>query len=268
MSEATTESTAQPQAPEEPRYGLGDEAVDAVLEALAVADVARVRELVLPYHYADTADLVERLPPEQRKALVHALGTDFRPEILSELDETVRDEIIGYLAPGKLAAALTELDSDDALDVVEELNKDEQREVLDAIPIGERALIEEGLAYPEDSAGRLMQREVVTVPTYWTVGETVDFMRQTADEGEDSLPQVFYDIFVVDPVHRPVGAVPLSRLLQAKRPVHVTDIMTTDLDAIPVNMDQDRCGLPVPSARLGIVAGGRRGRTAGGCDHH
>ena len=226
-------------APEDTVFGLDNEFVQTVVDALAAGDGAWVAALVKPLHPADVADLVQSLPADGRHALVDVLRADFPPEVLSELDETVLDEVVDYLGVDKLAEALVELDSDDAVEVVQELEADERREVLDAIPAGDRTLIEESLTFPEDSAGRLMQRELVSVPEYWTVGETIDFLRRTADEEEDRLPAVFYDIFVVDPAHRPVGAVSLSRLLRNKRPVRVTDIMATELNRIPVTMDQE-----------------------------
>jgi magnesium transporter len=131
------------------------------------------------------------------------------------------------------------LDSDDAVQVIEELDEDEQKQLLEAIPAGERTLIEASLAYPEDSAGRLMQRELVAVPTYWTVGETIDFMRRSAERADDAMPDIFYDIFVVDPTHKPVGSIPLSRLLRTTRPIPVTDIMESEMKLIPAVMDQE-----------------------------
>jgi magnesium transporter len=155
------------------------------------------------------------------------------------VNEEVREDIIEQLGPARTAAAIAGLETDDAIDVVAELDHDDRRQVLDAIPPAERALIEEGLAYPDDSAGRLMQRELVAVPTFWTVGETIDFLRRTADEDPDRLPEDFFDIFVVDPGHRPVGALSLSRLLRNRRPVPVTEIMHPELKVISTDTDQE-----------------------------
>jgi magnesium transporter len=143
-----------------------------------------------------------------------------------------------------VAQAVSELDSDDAFLVVEDLEEEDQRKLLAAMDSEDRSLIEEGLAYPEYSAGRLMQREVVTVPRDWTVGATIDYMRRSADaeiasDDDAQLPEVFYDIFVVDADGKPLGAVLLSRLLRTRRPVPVGDIMGTDLQVIPVDMDQE-----------------------------
>lgn len=224
---------------EGPVYGLDPAVVEAVIQALAASDAARARDLVRDLHPADVADLLEWLSAEERRGLVEALRPTLNPEILSELDDTVREEIIAQLGVQSVAAAVAELDIDDAVEVIEELEEPEQREILDAIPAGDRTLIEESLAYPDDSAGRLMQHEVVTVPTFWTVGETIDYMRQAADLGEETLPQVFYDIFVVDPMYRPAGTLALSRLLRTRRPVPVSDLMETEMSLIPAHMDQE-----------------------------
>lgn len=206
-------------------FELDETLVEETAEALEADDVARLRTLLEPLHSADLADLVQNLSSEQRRRLVRAMGTELDPEVLAELDEKVRDEVIDELGPKETAQAVSELETDDAVEVVADLDAEEQQQILEAIPPVDRALIEEGLAYPEDSAGRLMRREVVAVPTFWTVGETIDYLRREAENPDSELPQDFYDIFVVDPSHRPVGSVPLSRLLRARRPVAVTEIM-------------------------------------------
>ncbi len=220
-------------------YELASGIEEHIVEALAEGDFKRVKDFVDSLHYADVADLLERFNPEKRHTLIEAIRADFDPEILSELDDAVRDGIIEQLGVEEAAAAVAELESDDAVQVIEELDEDEQKQLLEAIPAGDRTLIEESLAYPEDSAGRLMQRELVSVPTFWTVGETINFMRESAEREDDSVPEIFYDIFVVDPTHKPVGAIPLSRLLRSTRPIPVTDIMESEMKMIPAVMDQE-----------------------------
>ena len=230
-----TDPAAPEITPEDAVYDLDADLTEGIVLALAEGRAEHVRDLIQPLHYADVADLLERLSPEERTALLDIIGDDFEADILSELDDTVRDEIIDNMDPEDLAAAVAGLESDDAFRIIEDLEAEEQQQVLDAIPLADRALIEEGLAYPDDSAGRLMQREMVTVPTHWTVGRTIDFMR----DDTDGLPEIFYDIFVVDPRHRPVGFIPLSRLLRTKRPVGIADIMETEMKLIPVDTDQE-----------------------------
>ncbi len=215
---------------------------EEVVQALDGGDLDRARDLVEQLHYSDVADLLEHLHEDDRDTLIKLLPGNLEPEVFSRLDENVRDDLVEKLGVEYVATAVAELDTDDAVQVIEELEEHEQKQVLDAIPTSERTLIEEGLGYPEDSAGRLMQREVMTVPEFWNVGETIDFLREHADDEENdggSMPDLFYDIFVVDPAHRPVGSVALSRLLRSHRQVTVTDIMSDEMKLIPVEEDQE-----------------------------
>ncbi len=215
-------------------YPLSPEFVAQVGEALEAGDAAAVLALVEPLHEADIADLIGLISPEERPKLITALGPVFNPEVLSELDETVRAEVLETAKPAELAAAVSQLDTDDAVDILEDLDEDKRQEVLDVLSAEERTAVEEGLSYPEESAGRLMRRELVAVPQFWTVGQTIDHLRES-----DDLPDDFHEIFVVDPRYHPVGAIPLNRIMRAKRPVAVADIMETEPDLIPATMDQE-----------------------------
>ena len=229
----------QSPSPEDAVLDLEPDTEQAFLDVLVSGDEAGVRTLMAELHHADAADLLERLSADERARVVEILRDDFEPEILSELDETVRDHVVECLGVENVAAVIAGMESDDALEVVLELDEDKQQRVLDAIPTGVRTLIEEGLTYPEDSAGRLMQREVMTVPEFWDVGQTIDFLRESADAEDTRLPEQFYDIFVVDPAHRPIGAIRPSRLLRTRRPVAVTDIMDTEMKLLGVATDQE-----------------------------
>jgi magnesium transporter len=215
-------------------YGLTPETVRAVRDALETDDVARVFEIVTELHAADVADLLETVTADERRAVVDLLRREFDPEILPFLDETIRDEVIEQLPTREIAAALAELDTDDAVYLIEDLDDEAKEEILAEIPAEDRIALEEGLAFPENSAGRLMQRGLVAVPAYWTVGQTIDYLRTS-----DDLPDEFYDLFVVDPRHHPVGSVPLSRAMRTRRPVLVCDIMEPALRVIPADMDQE-----------------------------
>ncbi|MBO6542528.1 MAG: magnesium transporter [Alphaproteobacteria bacterium] len=204
------------------------------MKALDRGDATIVCELVAPLRPADQAELLELVRPDELRLLVQMLGNDLDPEVLSELEEAVRDDVIELMAPKDIAAAIQEMDSDDAVYVLEDMDEDEQREVLDQMEPHEREVIERTLEYPEDSAGRIMQRELVAVPPFWDVGQTIDFMRDAGD-----LPDDFYEIFVVDPSYQPVGTVPLSRLLRTKRPVTIADIMDDEQTLISVSMDRE-----------------------------
>ncbi|MEK9595185.1 MAG: magnesium transporter [Rhodospirillaceae bacterium] len=219
-------------------YGLTPEVERAVDLALQEDRLDDVEALIKPLHAADLADLLERQDRDDRRQLATLLATDFDPLVLSYLDETVRDEVMMAIDDGDLAEAVAQLDSDDAVDLIGELDAPEQARLLKALPARDRAMVEEGLTYPEESAGRLMQREVVVLPTHWTVGQTIDFLRTGADTPDD-----FYGIFVVDPARRPVGILYLDRLLRANRPVRISDIMQRDFHRLPVEMDQEDVAL-------------------------
>ncbi len=214
--------------------GLSPEHVQAVTQAIEDENLDQVRTLVEPLHSADVADLVEQLEPDERRVLVDVIRGFVASEVLPHLGDALLDDVLEHLGVQDIAAAVAELDVDDAIDIIEDLDEDEQREVLNALPAFERLQIEEGLAFPEDSAGRLMQRDFMAIPAYWTVGQTIDYMRRT-----DDLPDEFYEIFVVDPSHHPMGTVPLYRAMRTKRPVLIGDIMESDPILMPVEMDQE-----------------------------
>lgn len=215
-------------------YVVSTDLVHDVSDALHEGRTADALALIGELHAADIADLTEALPSELRDALVHALGRELDPEMLAELDDQVRDEVLEQIEPEMLATHLAELDTGDAAEVLEDLDVDERKRVLEALPPADRELVAEALSYPESSAGRLMQRDYVAVPEYWNVGQVIDWLRNS-----DSLPEEFYELFVVDPGHKPVGAVPLSRAMRAKRPVPVADIMSAKQKFFPVEMDQE-----------------------------
>jgi len=215
-------------------YTLTPDFEARVVEALDAQDVPVICALVDELDYAETADLIEHLDPDNRIRLIEAIREIFDPVVLTELDETVCAEVVDHLGVPALARALARLESDDALELLSTLDEARQRQVMRAIPASLRALLEEGLSFPEASAGRLMQRKLVAVPTLWTVGEVIDFMRET-----DDLPNDFYDIFVVDPGHRLVGSLPLNLLLRSKRPVLIKDIMEPDVVPVRATADQE-----------------------------
>ncbi|MDZ4321919.1 MAG: magnesium transporter, partial [Phenylobacterium sp.] len=215
-------------------YALNPQFVSMVADAADRGDSDRLRELLSALHPADVADLIGFLAAEDRKEILPHLDPEALAEILSELDYEIREEILEAVSPEVLARALGELDSDDAADVVEDLEDHRRAEVLAALPEGERAAIESALSYGEETAGRLMQREVVAAPQFWTVGQAIDHFRREADD----LPELFFDVYVVDPAYKPVGAVPISTLLRSRRDVPLAQIMES-LSEIPVDMDQE-----------------------------
>ncbi|MDP7342993.1 MAG: magnesium transporter [Alphaproteobacteria bacterium] len=216
-------------------YGLTPALLRAVGEALERGDEARLRELIAPLHAADLADLIERLRSDERHRLVAMAGATVSGEVLAFIEDDVREAIIRQLDSRDVAAAISDLDTDDAVAVIEDLDPPQQREILDALPDqADRFGVAESLSYPENSAGRLMQREFISLPAFWTVGQTIDFMRES-----DDLPDEFYEIFVVDPTHRPIGTVPLNRIMRTKRPVLVQAIMEAEPIRVETDTDQE-----------------------------
>lgn len=208
--------------------------LDAIIEAVDAGDMAPLRELTYDLHEADLADLIELLPADKREKFVSTLGTELNYAVLTELEESVRDEVLEVLPNETLAEAVQELETDDAVYLLEDLKDSEREDVLSKVPEIERAVVLRSLDYPEDSAGRLMQSDVVAVPPYWSIGQTIDYMR-TADD----LPNSFFEIFVVDPTFHLVGTIPVSRILRTKRDVMVEDVMDEDQTLIPVERDQE-----------------------------
>ena len=207
---------------------------DLVRDVLDADDAEAVRARLAPLHAADVADLLERIAPDERSAVLEALRGALDPDILVELDETVRGEVVDQMAPQELARAVAGLDDDDAAEVVADLDEETRKDILARLPQADRTAVEQALAYEEDTVGRLMQRATVVVPAYWTVGETIDYLR-----ADTSLPDVFFDIFAVDPRHRPVGSLPLSRILRSRRPVALAEIMDDEPVVLSVSMDQE-----------------------------
>lgn len=215
-------------------YGLGPRRVAAILEAAERGDRGEVVALVAPLHPADLADLLEQIAPPDRERLVRALGPDLDGEVLSELDEGLREEVIGALDAEALAGAIRDLDSDDVVDLIETLEEPRRAAILEALERRDRYAVERALTYPEESAGRLMQREVTAVPEHFTVGQAIDWLRE-----HDDLPEQFYHLILVDPAWRPTGYVSLGRVLSARRDVALRDIREESFRVIPAAQDEE-----------------------------
>jgi magnesium transporter len=207
--------------------------VERVAQAIEVKDAAALRELVGDLHEADAGDLIEALDPELRPRLVELMGHDFDYSALTQVDDAVREEILEELPSEAVAEGVRELDSDDAVFILEDLPKDEQVEILEQLPPSERVVLARSLLYPENSAGRIMQTELIAVPPAWTVGQVIDHMRETPD-----LPDRFWELYVADPDGRLKGAVALDRLLRTKRPVPIEQLADEELH--PVRVTEDR----------------------------
>ncbi|MGY9054213.1 MAG: magnesium transporter [Alphaproteobacteria bacterium] len=226
----------EPLAPEDAGLGptaLDHDLIDQIEAAVEAHDDKEVRSLVDTLTPADTADVFEALSSDNRQSLVHALGDALDPEVLAELDGSVREDVLEFLQPEELAAAVADLEADDALEVISDLDPDQLEDLLARLPEADQVLLRQALTYPEYTAGCLMQRDLLAIPGFWTVGDTIDFLRSSGD-----LPDDFYDIFVIDPHHTPVGQLALSRILRNRRPVLISDIMEGVGTLFSVTMDQ------------------------------
>ena len=217
---------------------LRPEFVRAVLDAVEAGDTEGARALVEPLHPADIADLFELTPVEDRAALAHAVSDLLDGDVFAEMNDYVRESLIDALTPGEVADLASELDTDDAVAIIEDMDVVDQREVLRALDPDDRAAIEEALSYAEESAGRLMQRELAAVPEHWTVGDTIDYL-----SSDDELTTDFWEVYVVDERHHPVGTCALSWILRTPRTLPIADVMKREQTLIPVDMDQEEVAL-------------------------
>ncbi|TYR35199.1 magnesium transporter [Mesorhizobium microcysteis] len=202
--------------------------------AIADRDTLTLKQDVGALHQSEVGDLIEALLPEQRQALVELMGSDFDFTALTEVDDAIRMDIVDAMPNEQIAQAVQELDSDDAVYILEDLDEEDQEEILAQLPFTERIRLRRSLDYPEESAGRRMQTEFVAVPPFWTVGQTIDYMRE-----DKNLPESFSQIFVIDPTFRLLGAVDLDRILRTQRGVKIEEVMHETRHAIPATMDQE-----------------------------
>jgi magnesium transporter len=212
--------------------------VERVLDAVEAGNDEEARKLVQPLHPADVADLIELARADEREGLVKALAGIISADVLAELNDWVREDLLDEMEPQQVADIAGQLETDDAVALIEDLDRDEQQAVLQRMEPDDRAAVEEALSYPEESAGRLMQRDLCAVPEHWNVGQVIDYLRSTED-----LPDDFWEVFVVTPDHRPAGTCKLSLILRMPRTTAVGDIMQREQTLIPVDMDQEDVAL-------------------------
>ncbi len=216
-------------------YVLDEQLISAVRAALEAGERGALERILSPLHPADIADLLEQIAPAERRGLLQLWkGGELEGEVLAELDEALREDVIRELEPEALAEAVRDLETDDMVDIVEDLDEPDQEEVLAALPDAERVAVEQALSYPEGSAGRLMQREVVVAPAHWTVGDAIDHLR-----GADDLPGQFYHVILVDPKMRPMGYVTLGKLLSSRRDTPLQAITEDSFRTISVDQPEE-----------------------------
>ena len=214
-------------------------------EKIKTKDVAFINQTLEDLHAADVADLIENLDTENRNKLIEIEAFTIDPEIFVELNESLQSEVLVLLTPESIAKILRKLESDNALQILEKIEGERKKKVLDKLSPQDRFLLEEGLSYPEDSAARIMQREFTAVPSDWTVGQTIDYLRENKD-----LPDEFLEIFVVDEKFKPIGTVPSSRVLRTARDSKMNSIMREIPVLISVNMDKEEVGLTFENYNL------------------
>ena len=214
-------------------YVIDKQKMAIVLSALASGNRVDLTEALEPLHPADIADIIEQLNTTDRARFIRLYDTEFYGDILSEIDEHIREEVIAELKPDVLAEAVRDLESDDVVDIVEDLEEEQKETILNALDEGDRVAVQSLLSYPERSAGRLMQREVVMAPEHWSVGMAIDFLRNDA-----ILPEQFYHIVLVDPRLHPVGNVSLGKLMSSKRSVLLKEIIEDVFQVIPADQDE------------------------------
>lgn len=229
MTEATAQDLDQP----DRAYEIDAALFEAVQYAVGTRNQPLLIEILEPLHAADIADILEQMVPKERSALLSVWGKDIDGEVFAEMDEAVSLDLIEELPDEVISEAVKDLDTDDVVDLVEGMETAEQERVLDALEQVDADAVRQSLAFPEDSAGRLMQRELVMAPTHWTVGEAIDSFRRDQD-----LPDRFYDLVIVNPRLEPVGKVPLSSLLANPRDLALIELMDEEFRTIPADQDQ------------------------------
>jgi magnesium transporter len=238
---------------------LRPEFVRDVIELAEAGEGEAARERIGRLHPADIADLFELARSDERPMLAAVLGNMLSADVLAEMNDYVREELIDLLAPEQVAELASELDTDDAVAIIEDMEADEQQAVLDAMEPEDRAAIEDALSFPEESAGRLMQRDLVAVPEHVTVGDVIDRLRE-----DTALTSDFWEIFVVDPMHRPVGSCQLSWILRTPRDIAISDVMKREQTLIPIDMDQEEVALRFQKyALISAAVVDRAGRLVG-----
>jgi magnesium transporter len=218
-------------------FDFNKEFLSIFSDKIKTSDIKFINQTLEDLHPSDVANLIENLSSETRAKLIEIEEFDIEPEIFVEINESIQTEILQLLSSDSIAKIIKRLESDNAISIIENLSKEKKSSVLDKLPPKDRFLLEEGLSYPEDSAARIMQREFTAVPSDWSVGQTIDYLRESKD-----LPQEFLEIFVVDNEFKPIGIVPSSRVLRTPREKKMNSIMREMPVLISVNMDKEEVG--------------------------
>ena len=228
------ETRADPNALRDEHDHLNPLWIERLRAHLAAGEEQDVVELMAPLHASDTGDVLEALDPDERVRLVTMLGDRFDYSALTEVDDAIRTDLIEALPNEQVARGVSALDSDDAVHILEDIDAPAREEILAQMPAFERLSLKRSLDFPEDSAGRRMQTDFIAIPPFWTVGQTIDYLREEAD-----LPDEFFQIYVVDPGYNLLGTLPLDKFLRAKRQVRIEDIMNKNVIEVEAGEDQE-----------------------------
>jgi len=218
-------------------FEFNKEYIKVVTEKIASNDALFITNSFKEMHPADAADIIEHLSLNDRESLIKLNNFKIDPDVFIELNESVQSEIIKYLSSDSIVSILKNLDSDDAIMVLENVDEKDKNAILSALPPKDRFALLEGLSYPEDSAARIMQREFTAIPSNWSVGQTIDYLRENKD-----LPEEFLEIFIVDENFKPIGVVPSSKVLRTPRDSKMVSIMIDSPFLVPVDMDREEVG--------------------------
>ena len=218
-------------------FEFNKEYIRVVNEKIQNNDAEFITNSFKEMHPADTADIIEHLSENDREKLIKLNSFKIDPEVFIELNESIQSEIIKYLSTDTIVSILKNLESDNAIKILENLDEKNKDVVLNSLPPKDRFILQESLSYPEDTAARLMQREFTAIPSNWSVGQTIDYLRENKD-----LPQEFLEIFIVDSEFKPIGTVPSSKVLRTPRDTKMQSIMLETQLSIPVDMDQEEVG--------------------------
>ncbi|MDA7785895.1 magnesium transporter [Candidatus Pelagibacter sp.] len=218
-------------------FEFNKEYLKVVTSKIANNDAQFITNSFNEMHPADAADIIEHLGQNDRESLIKLNNFNIDPEVFIELNESVQSEIIAYLSPDTIVRLLKNLESDDAITILENVDEKDKNTILSSLPPKDRFALLESLSYPEDTAARIMQREFTAIPSNWSVGQTIDYLRENKD-----LPEEFLEIFIIDEGFKPIGTVPSSKVLTTSRETKMLSIMSESQLLIPVDMDKEEVG--------------------------
>jgi len=217
---------------------FNNEFIDKIIVDIEAANNSEIKSSLKSLHAADIAELLEFLSTDQRTYLLNQLDSDDYTDVLAELDDSIIDQTVNLLQHEKVAKSISDMETDDAVGLIESLEPDTQKKILDKVSAEDLEIFNESLNYPEDTAGRRMQKEIVSMPSFWTVGQAIDYLRD-----EEELPEDFFELFIVDPSNKPLGSVSVSKVLRSNRKIRLNDITIESPIFISADMDQEEAAM-------------------------